>query len=183
MDYRYSDITPKNVNYIPEKLNGLITDNLINISLDVFSSPERLAGYETVYDNNAIKNSLLNLFVIQKGEVPGKPDFGNPLNVRLFDTFDFFNSSLMRSYVIDMVTKYEPRITVEDVVINELAEYNRIIIQLYYSYVVDDSIRYDTLAIPYAHNNISYLGGRQNPPDFSAKEGCAGRHNIRNTII
>lgn len=181
MGYRYTDIVPKTVNFVPAELNGLVTDELINISLDLFTAPDRFAGYEIVGDELAIRNSLLNIFVVQKGEVAGKPEFGNPLNIKVFDLFDYFNASLMRSQVINIVEKYEPRVTVIDVKINELPEYNRIIIQLEYSYVIDNSIRYDTLSIPYAHNNISYLGGRQSPPAFTPGGGCKSRP-IRNTI-
>lgn len=180
--YRYTDIVPKIVNYIPKDLNGLLEKHLVNVYLDAFSEPDRFAGYDIVGDELAIRNSLLNIFVIQKGEVPGKPKFGNPLNIKVFDIFDFFNASLMRSQVINIVKKYEPRVTVNDVKINELPEYNRIIIQLEYQYVIDNSVRYDTLAIPYAHNNISFLGGRQSPPDFTPGGGCITR-NIRNSPI
>ena len=180
--YSFTDITPKIVNYVPKDLNGLAEKHLVNIYLDVFSTPNRFAGYDIVGDEIAIRNSLLNIFTVQKGEVPGKPKFGNPLNLKIFDIFDFFNASLMRSQVKNIVSKYEPRVTVEDVSINELPEYNRIIINIDYSYVIDNSVRYDTLSVPYAHNNISYLGGRQSPPDFTPGGGCITRQ-IRNSPI
>jgi len=181
MGYRFTDIVPKTVNYVPGDLNGIEAPELINISLDAFVQPDRFAGYNIVGDELAIRNSLLNIFTVQKGEVAGKPEFGNPLNFKVFDLFDYFNASLMRSQIINIVEKYEPRVTIQDVVINELPEYNRIIIQVQYSYVIDNSIRYDTLSIPYAHNNISYLGGRQSPPSFTPAGGCKSRP-VRNTI-
>ena len=40
-----------------------------------------LRGYNTVEDLEAIKNSLRNIFLVNKNECPGKPKFGNPLKM------------------------------------------------------------------------------------------------------
>jgi phage baseplate assembly protein W len=124
---------------------------------------DKLKGYELEYNEDAIKNSLLNLFTIQKGEVPGKPYLGNPLNLQLFDLFDFFTQSDMETAIINVIGMYEPRVTLHRVTVNRAEEYNRIIILIEYSFVIGDSINYDSLAIPYSHNNVSYLGGRIKP--------------------
>ncbi len=122
-----------------------------------------LDGYELEYDDDAVKNSLLNLFTIQKGEVPGKPYLGNPLNLQLFDLFDFFTQSDMETAIINVIGTYEPRVKLHKVTVDQAPEYNRVIIVIEYSYVVGDSVNYDKLTIPYSHNNVSYLGGRIKP--------------------
>lgn len=139
MAFTYSDITPTGDGY-------------------------KLLGYDLEYDEEAIRNSLLNLFIINKGTVPGKPAFGNPINIQVFDLFTFFSQEDLKTAVTTMIERYEPRIKIESIEINLLPEYNRIIIQLFYSYVTDDRINYNSLEIPYTHNSLSYLGGRRRDP-------------------
>ena len=124
---------------------------------------ERLTGYELDYDDQAIKNSLLNMFIIQKGEVAGHPEFGNPLNISTFDLYSFFSRQDMEDAIADMVQKYEPRVNLISIDVIAAPEYNRIVIQLSYSYRIDNRINYSKLEIPYSHNSITYLGGRRTP--------------------
>ena len=131
-----------------------------------------LKGYDIETDEQAIKNSLLNIFTVSKGDVPGKPYFGNPMDVSLFDLFDFFNQANLESAIQNAIEKYEPRVNLHRVIITGAPEYNRIIIQLEYSFVVKDVINYDTLTIPYTHNSISYIGGRQEIPSPEAIIGA-----------
>jgi len=142
-----------------------------------------LYGYGIDHDEMAIKNSLLNLFTIQKGDVPGKPYLGNPLDIALFDLFDFFKQSDMETAIVNMITKYEPRVQLHSVVVTEAAEYNRIIIQINYSFIVDNGINYDSLEVPYSHNTVSFLGGRIKPPDLKATPPSCTATNISTTII
>ncbi len=133
-----------------------------------------LSGYELEYDEDAIKNSLLNLFIIEKGTVPGKPHFGNPLNLQLFDLFDSFTQKDIETAIINSIETYEPRVKIHSVVVSLMPEYNRIIITINYSYAVGGSFNYDSLKIPYSHNTISYIGGRTQPglPQQTPNESC-----------
>ena len=124
---------------------------------------EYLSGYSIDHDEEAIKNSLLNLFTISKGDVPGKPYLGNPLDLQLFDLFDFFTKTDMETAIINTLQKYEPRINLISIEITEAQEYNRIIIKINYSFVINNIKIYDSLDVPYSHNTISYLGGRVRP--------------------
>ncbi len=124
---------------------------------------DKMSGYEIEYDEAAIRNSLLNLFTIHKGDVPGKPYLGNPLDLMVFDLFDFFTQKDIETAVINSINTYEPRVQLHNVIISPAPEYNRIIITINYSYAVGATINYDSLDIPYSHNNISYLGGRIRP--------------------
>ena len=136
----------------------------------------KLSGYKVVYDAEAIRNSLLNIFLIQKGEVAGKPAFGNPINLQVFDLFNFFTRQNMEDAIANTIQRYEPRINLSKVDVVPLPEYNRIIIQISYSYKVDDTVLFDRLDIPYTHNSISYLGGRRKAPTPLAKSTqCKGQ--------
>lgn len=138
---------------------------------------DALIGYSLEYDEDAIKNSLLNIFTIDKGDVPGKPGFGNPMNIGLFDLFDFHNQKTLEAAVENVVATYEPRVTLHNIVIVEAPEFNRIIIQLEYSFIIDDTINFDTLEVPYSHNTISFLGGRIRPPEPAAVVGSCVSNN------
>ena len=136
----------------------------------------KLSGYKITYDAEAIRDSLLNIFLIQKGEVAGKPGFGNPINLQVFDLFNFFTRQNMEDSIADTIRRYEPRINLIKVDVVPLPEYNRIIIQISYSYKVDDTVLMDRLDIPYTHNSISYLGGRREAPTPLAKSTqCKGQ--------
>ena len=122
-----------------------------------------LTGYSVDHDREAIRNSLLNLFTIQRGDVPGKPYLGNPLDLALFDLFDVFTQKDIETAIINTIGTYEPRVILHNVFINSTPEYNRIIISINYSFATSGVIDYDSLEIPYSHNSISYLGGRVEP--------------------
>ena len=121
----------------------------------------KLARLQSNYDEAAIKNSLINLFVIQKNTVPGKPWFGNPLNTDLFDLFNNTTEDTMLSAIQNTVAIFEPRITVKDISITFLPEYNRIIAEIYYVFVFKDHSINGSVEIPFNHNNHSYLDGRE----------------------
>lgn len=147
------------------------------IDIDPVFKGNSLKNYKLEEDEDAIKNSLLNIFTINKGQVPGKPDFGNPMNLQVFDLFHFFNQTDMESAIQSAINKYEPRVTLHNVVIIEAPEFNRIVVQLEYSFVVKDTVNYNTLEIPYSHNTISFLGGRIRPPEPAAVVGSCVSNN------
>ena len=119
----------------------------------------KLARYEDIYDLDAIKNSLINIFTIQQNEVPGKPDFGNPLKRDVFDLFDNTSESTLFSAVQNAVEKWEPRVTITGLKINLMPEYNRVIVDLRYKPNLIESVE-NNLLIPLSHNNFTYLNGR-----------------------
>lgn len=101
---------------------------------------DALIGYSLEFDEAAIKNSLLNIFTISQGDVPGKPNFGNPMDITLFDLFDFHNQKTMEAAVENAISTYEPRVNLHNVIIIEAPEFNRVIIQLEYSFVIEDTV-------------------------------------------
>jgi len=121
----------------------------------------KLARYKDDYDLDAIKNSLRNIFVVQKNEVPGKPNFGNPLNRDTFDLFDNISESVLFSAIENAIEKYEPRVRIVDLKIHLSPEFNRIIIDLRYEAIMADETITDNLLIPFSHNNFTYLNGRR----------------------
>ena len=119
-----------------------------------------LSGYDTAYDVEAIKQSLVNLFLVEQLEVPGKPAFGNPLNIKIFELFDAFSESLIENTIRTMIENYEPRVQVEAVRVVSVEELNRLIIEIDYYVIIDNRVIGDTVYIPFAHNTRSFLDGR-----------------------
>ncbi len=130
-------------------------------------SQDHLRNYKIDTDEEAIKHSLRNIFLIHKGTVPGKPWFGNPLDATVFDLFSFFSQRDMEASIRNAIALWEPRVRVESVDITLAPEYNRIIIIINYTYVIDYIIKYNSLEMPLSYNNISFLGGRLRPPELA----------------
>ena len=121
----------------------------------------KLARYKDDYDLEAIKNSLRNIFVIQQNEVPGKPNFGNPIQRDIFDLFDNLTEATLYTAIENAIEKYEPRVTLKDLKITFAPEYNRIIIDIRYEAIMADATITENLLIPFSHNNFTYLNGRK----------------------
>ena len=69
----------------------------------------------SVKDNAAIVQSISNLLLTRKGERPFQPDIGSDLTKTLFEPLDYASSGLIRSEVLRVLRKFEPRITVDNV--------------------------------------------------------------------
>ena len=127
-------------------------------------SPEykngKLYKYSNDYELEAIKNSLRNIFLVQKNEVPGKPWFGNPLRIQLFDTFDNFTEQDLKSAIISEIERYEPRVYVNDVKVILSPENNRIVVSIMYSTIVNNTKLEDTLFIPFAYDTKTFVSQR-----------------------
>ena len=68
-----------------------------------------------VKDKAAIIQSIRNLLLTQKGERPFQPDLGSDLIKTLFEPLDYASSGLVRSEVLRVLRRYEPRIRVDSV--------------------------------------------------------------------
>ena len=68
-----------------------------------------------VKDNAAIMQSISNLLLTMKGERPFQPDLGSDLRKTLFEPLDYASAGLIRSEVLRVLRKYEPRIRIDGV--------------------------------------------------------------------
>jgi len=119
-----------------------------------------LTGYDIVTDIEAVRNSLRNLFLVNKTELPGKPAFGNPLKMKLFDLFDSFTETTIASAIQNEVELFEPRVNVLSVNVIKNPEYNRIIIDITYEVMIYDTLYRDNLYIPFSHDSLTYVDMR-----------------------
>jgi len=118
-------------------------------------------GYVTITDEDAILQSLKNLFFISLGEVPGKPWLGNPLSLLLFEPLNHFQKNAVRTAFMNVVERFEPRVEISDLIIEIYPEKNSIEVEIkYYNLMYDEnelvSYRFDA-----SYNNISNLITRE----------------------
>ena len=70
------------------------------------------------YDIEAIKQSVKNIVLTNRYERPWKPDMGCNLRDTLFENFeDRWVKFNIRDAIQDQLNKYEPRITLKDVIV------------------------------------------------------------------
>lgn len=83
----------------------------------------------------AINNSIRNILLTRIGSVPGKPEFGSNIMNIVFDLMDGNSTSdLLKNSIIGALLKWEPRISINNIVIKEIPEYNRLIADINYTY-------------------------------------------------
>ena len=102
---------------------------------------------EAITDKEAIRQSIRNIINTKKGSVPGKPDFGCPLDSYLFEPLDDTQKELMTGDINSALTQWEPRISVEDVSVEFQEAYNRIDITVKYSYSMVRTDEYESITI------------------------------------
>ena len=118
-------------------------------------------GYSLVEDVEAVKNSIMNLFTIQKGAVPGKPWLGSPITPYLFDNIGYFEERTMETSFINTLRKYEPRVRIERLNVISSPEYNRITINLDFFVLINNTETFQNLRFSMAHNEMTSISTRQ----------------------
>ena len=91
-----------------------------------------------VKDKAAIIQAVTALLLTNKGERPFKPDLGCDIRRSLFEPLDYATSGLIRSQVVEVLGKYEPRIDVENVRVTPDEESNGYEVELYFRIVGRD---------------------------------------------
>ena len=100
-------------------------------------------------DNNeeAIKNSIKNILTTRIGTLPGKPTFGSELYRIIFEPIDHITKDIINTYIIGALVKWEKRIQVTDIEVKEIPEYNKIVINISFSYVNFENIQSASVSI------------------------------------
>jgi len=79
----------------------------------------------TVLDESAIKRSLKNLLLTNKYERPFQPGIQSNITSHLFENFTPLTEARLEKGIRDTVTSFEPRVTLNDVVVIGNPDYNR----------------------------------------------------------
>jgi phage baseplate assembly protein W len=122
---------------------------------------EKLIGITNDFDIEAVKNSLINIFLISKTEVPGHPEFGNSLNMSLFEIIDSYTMKTIESAVLSALSIFDPRIHLESLDFQTFEDLNRIVVEIKYSIIINDNKIFETIYLPFSSNDKTYLSGRQ----------------------
>jgi phage baseplate assembly protein W len=78
----------------------------------------------------AVVNSIKNLVSTNHYEKPFNPSFGSNLRRLLFESVDRFTAALIEREIIEVITNYEPRATVDNVIVSPTVDENGFNVQL-----------------------------------------------------
>ncbi len=84
-------------------------------------------------DEEAIKESLKNLLLTDRGERLFQPNLGSDIRATLFENNTPATLTILKQHVLDTINNFEPRVTVIDVTVLSEYDENRvnIVIQFY----------------------------------------------------
>ena len=85
-----------------------------------------------VNNDNAIKQSIKNIVLTVPGEKPFQPNVGSRISELLFEPLDPFTADSIKEEVINTITQYEPRVSVNDVFVKINFEKNSFDVELVY---------------------------------------------------
>ena len=86
-----------------------------NISSTPVGVSKNAVDFRLSYDENAIFNSIRNIFNTKKGQKILNPTFGLDLEMFLFDNISRENADIIGKTIYEELPIYEPRITVDSV--------------------------------------------------------------------
>ncbi len=86
----------------------------------------------TVKDNAAISQAIVNLLLTNKGERPFQPNLGAEIYKTLFEPLDYGTAGIIRSAVIEVLEKYEPRIRISEINVTPDFDNNSYSVELTY---------------------------------------------------
>ena len=89
-------------------------------------------------DASAIKQSIVNLLLTNKGERPFNPDYGSDIRSYLFEPLDYATAGQVSSSIQNTLTEFEPRITVISIDTSPNYDQNGFEVELTYEIVGSD---------------------------------------------
>jgi phage baseplate assembly protein W len=86
--------------------------------LDLDFSPHPMTGdVPQKKDEEAVKRSIRNLVLMNKYDKPFKPEIDARLSKLLFEPATPITAVMLRSNIIDLLNRYEPRAMINDVIV------------------------------------------------------------------
>jgi phage baseplate assembly protein W len=105
-------------------------DFLMNLDRNPMSGSVALAANE-----EAIKNSIKNLILTNRGERFYDLNIGSKIRSMLFEPFTLDTVSNMESVIREAISNYEPRCVVEQIVVDDDIDRNGINISIFFSMI------------------------------------------------
>jgi len=105
----------------------------------------------TVVDAAAINDSIKNILLTRRGSLPGKPTFGARIDEVLFNQLDHVTIGILQTLIKEALAKWEPRISVNNVDVIDVPEFNRVVATIHYNYVDKELNINEQIAISLTH--------------------------------
>lgn len=70
---------------------------------------------EPLKDEDAVRQSITNLLLTNRGERPFRPTLGSDLKAMLFENMDSATESMLKNFITSTIEQYEPRALLKDV--------------------------------------------------------------------
>jgi phage baseplate assembly protein W len=115
-----SAVVIKNLNRLPKKRDHTYIDLELDLKINYSrnSSLNNINEQKDIradYDINAIKNSIFNIFTTIPGQKILNPIFGLNLYFYLFNGISYNNGKMLGETILKGLTRYEPRVTVDNI--------------------------------------------------------------------
>lgn len=106
----------------------------------VFQSHPVTNDIATKSDVSAVKQSIRNLVLTQHYERPFHPEKGCQIYSLLFENINAVTLQIARQVVINVLTQYEPRANILDVVIEDQSIHNAVNVTIYFTVINSDIV-------------------------------------------
>tara|TARA_Y100000004_G_C8713513_1_gene327002 strand:+ start:166 stop:579 length:414 start_codon:yes stop_codon:yes gene_type:complete len=104
-----------------------------------FEANPNTDDFGIVKNENAIKQSVRNLILTIFGERPFQPNIGSKIKGLLFEPFDVFLADQIRTEIINVIERLEPRVEVKDVRVRDSIDQNALDVSIEY-YIIGQPI-------------------------------------------
>jgi phage baseplate assembly protein W len=101
-----------------------VTNQFADLDLNFAQNPVS-RDVNVLQDEAAIKRSLRNLILTNTYERPFRPDIKGNVTAHLFENFTEITEIRLEKGIRDAITSFEPRVVLQDVVINSEPDLNR----------------------------------------------------------
>ncbi len=113
-------IIVKELNRLPKQRDNTYIDLELDLVINytksnTFNNVQEQADIRADYDLNAIKNSIYNIFTTMPGQKILNPTFGLNLLYFIFNGISQSNARILGETILKGITKYEPRVNVDNI--------------------------------------------------------------------
>jgi len=105
---------------------------------DFESNLERIPGREDIarrVNENAVRDSIRNLVLTDRGERLFQPDIGCDIRGSLFENIDQNTILILKENIKSTIKQYEPRCVVQDIIVNANIDRHEVFVKIIFSVI------------------------------------------------
>lgn len=106
-----------------------------------FNANPNSRDFGAVKNDNAIKQSVMNLVKTAVGERPFQNNVGSRVTALLFEPYDVFTGEAIKDEIYSTLNKLEPRISVKGVDVRDGYDTNEIEVKVRYSIIGEQIVK------------------------------------------